>query len=237
MKLAGRIALVTGGSSGIGKAIARRFIEEGAKAVIFDIERPDYDAEFFRVDISKEEQIKEAFLRIKRLDILVNNAGIYFQAPVERTANEQLDRIVDVNLKGTYLMCKHAIPLLQKSRGTIINISSGLGVVPEPESPAYCSTKAAIIMLTKCMAQQLASQGVRVNAVLPGPIDTPLLRRSFPSRKAVDEYAKSNPMKRIGRPEEVANVALFLASDEAGYVTGGLYSVDGGESSSSVYSK
>ena len=201
------------------------------------MEKPGYKAEFYQVDISDEKQIEKAFRQIRRLDILVNNAGIYFQASVEQTAKEQLDKVTDTNFKGTYLMCKHALPLLKKSKGNIINISSGLGIVPEPESPAYCSTKVAIIMLTECIAQECAGQGVRANAILPGPIDTPLLRNAVSSQKELDEYAKMNPMKRIGKPEEVANVAVFLASDEASYVTGGLYSVDGGESTSSLYSK
>lgn len=237
MKLTNKIALITGGSKGIGRAIAQMFIKEGAKVIVFDIEKPDYEVEFYQVDIGKEEQIEKAFGQIKQLDILVNNAGVYFQASVEETSKEQLDKIVDINLKGTYLMSKYAIPIIRKTKGNIINISSGLGVVPEPESPAYCSTKAAIIMLTKCMAQEYASEGLRINAILPGPIDTPLLRNAFSSEKEIEEYAKLNPMKRIGRPEDVANVAVFLASDEASYVTGGLYSVDGGESTSSVYSK
>ncbi len=229
--------MITGGSKGIGRAIAERFMREGARVIIFDIEKPNYEAEFYQVDISKEEQIEKAFKQIEYLNILVNNAGIYLQSPVEKTTKEQLNKVVDVNFKGVYLMCKHALPLIRKSKGNIINISSGLGIVPEPESPAYCSTKAAIIMLTKCMAQEYAAKGIRVNAILPGPIDTPLLRNVFSSQKEIDEYAKMNPMKRIGKPEDVANVAAFLASNEANYVTGGLYSVDGGESSSSIYSK
>ncbi|XOB41738.1 MAG: SDR family NAD(P)-dependent oxidoreductase [Candidatus Nealsonbacteria bacterium] len=237
MKLVNKTALITGGSKGIGRAIAQMFIKEGAKVIVFDIEKPDYEVEFYQVDTGKEEQIGKAFGQIKQLDILVNNAGVYFQASVEETSKEQLDKIVDINLKGTYLMSKYAIPIIRKTKGNIINISSGLGVVPEPESPAYCSTKAAIIMLTKCMAQEYASEGLRINAILPGPIDTPLLRNAFSSEKEIEEYAKLNPMKRIGRPEDVASIAVFLASDEASYVTGGLYSVDGGESTSSVYSK
>lgn len=237
MKLKNKIALITGGSKGIGKAISQRFMKEGAKVIIFDIEKPDHGGEFYKVDISKEEEIENAFKQIKKLDILINNAGIYFQESVEKTSKEQLDKIIDIDLKGTYLVCKHALPLIKKSKGNIINISSGLGLVPEPESPAYCSAKAAIIMLTKCMAQEYATKGVRVNAILPGPIDTPMLRQSFPSEKEIKEYEKLNPMKKIGDSEDVANVAVFLASGEAKYVTGGLYSVDGGESSSSVYSK
>jgi NAD(P)-dependent dehydrogenase (short-subunit alcohol dehydrogenase family) len=235
MKLDKKIAIVTGGASGIGKAITERFQKEGANVIVFDIEKPNYEVEFYKVDVSKEEQVKEAFNNIQEVDILVNNAGIYFQASIEDTTFEQLDKILNINIKGVYWMCKYAIPFIRKSKGNIINLASALGVVPEPESPAYCTTKAGIIMLTKCMAQQYASDEVRVNALLPGPIDTPLLRNSFKSEQDMVESFKKNPLGRIGRPEEVANVAVFLASDEASYVTGGLYSVDGGESSSSVY--
>jgi len=237
MKLDKKVALVTGGSNGIGKAIARRFLDEGAKVIIFDIVEPDYDVDFYQVDVSNEEEIKKAFQEIKHLDILVNNAGIYFQASIEETSKEQLDKIIDVNFKGAYLISKYALPLIREDKGNIINISSAIGIVPEPGSPAYCSTKAAIIMLTKCMAQEYAAEGVRVNAILPGPIDTPLLRRVLSSDEAIHRYAELNPMRRIGKPQDVANVAAFLASDEANYVTGGIYSVDGGESSSSRYSK
>jgi len=237
MKLNKKVALVTGGSNGIGKAIAQRFLDEGAKVIIFDIVKPDYDVDFYQVDITKEEEIKKAFQEIKHLDIVVNNAGIYFQASIEETSKEQLDKIIDVNFKGAYLISKYALPLIKESKGNIINISSAIGIAPEPGSPAYCATKAAIIMLTKCMAQEYAMDGVRVNVILPGPIDTPLLRRVLSSDEAIHKYAELNPMKRIGKPKDVANLAAFLASNEASYVTGGLYSVDGGESSSSRYSK
>ena len=237
MKLKNKVALITGGSKGIGKAIAERFIQEGAKIIIFGIEKPNYKAEFYNVDVSNEDQIKKAIKNIEKVDILVNNAGIYFQTPIESTKKEELDRIIDVNLKGGYLMCKHLLPIIRKTKGNIINISSALGVIPEPESAAYCATKAGVIMLTKCMAQQYASEGIRVNCILPGPIDTPLLRSVFSSQQELEEYAKLNPMKKIGKPQDVANVAAFLASDEAGFVTGGLYSVDGGEATSSTYTQ
>ncbi len=228
MRLAKKAALVTGGSSGIGKAVAQRFIKEGARVIVFDIKKPDYGVEFYQVDVTKEEQIQKAFSGIRQLDVLVNNAGIYFQTSVEKTTEEEMDKMIGINWKGVYLMSKHALPLIKRSKGNIINISSGLGIVPEPQSSVYCSTKAAVIMLTKCMAIENASIGVRVNAILPGPIDTPLLRNAC-IQKEIEEIAAQNPMKRIGKPEDVAAVAVFLASDEAGYVTGGLYSVDGGE--------
>ena len=230
MKLDKKVALITGGSSGIGKAIAKRFLNEGAKVVIFDMVKPDYDVDFYQVDVSNEEQIKKAFEKIEDLDIVVNNAGIYFQASVEETSEEQLDKIIGVNFKGAYLISKYALPLIKKSKGNIINISSVVGIIPDPTSPAYCSTKAALIMLTKCMAREYGVKGVRVNAILPGPIDTRLLRRFLSSEESNQKYAALNPMGRIGKPEEIANVAVFLASDEASYVTGGIYSVDGGQS-------
>ena len=237
MKFNKKVTLITGGSQGIGKAIAQRFLNEGAKVIIFDIEKPDYEVDFFQVDVSNEEQIKKAFEGIKHLDIVVNNAGIHFSAPVEKTSKKELDKIIDVNFKGVYLVSKYAIPLIRQSKGNIINISSVIGIIPEPGSPAYCSTKAAVVMLTKCMAQEYAAEGVRVNAILPGPIDTPMLRKVLSSEEAVQEFAQANPMKRIGKPEDVANLAAFLASDEAGYITGGAYPVDGGESGTSRYSK
>lgn len=237
MELKNKIVIITGGSKGIGSAIAKRFIKEGARVIVFDIEKPNYKVDFYQVDIKTEEDIKGAMRNIKKLDILVNNAGVYFQASVEKTTKDQLDFIVDTNLKGSFLMSKYALSLLKKSRGQIINISSGLGMVPEPDSPAYCATKSAIIMLTKCMAQKYASSGLRINAILPGPIDTPLLRKELSTKQSFKEYSKLNPMKRVGKPEDVARVALFLASNGASYITGGLYSVDGGESTSSLYSK
>ena len=229
MRLKNKVALITGGSSGIGKAIALRFIKEGAKVIVFDLNKPDYSCEFYQVDISKKEQIEKAVGKIVKLDILINNAGIYFQSSLQKTKIDDLDNILNINLRGVYLMSQETLPLIIKNRGNIINISSAIGIVPEAESPAYCSTKAAVNMLTKCLALDLAKKKVRVNAILPGPIDTPLLRKAFSSEKEIKEYAKTNPFGRIGSPEEVANLALFLASDEASYITGGLYTVDGGE--------
>ena len=237
MKLKNKIAIITGGSQGIGKAIAQRFLSEGARVIIFDLSAPDFNVDFHKVDVRSEQDIINAVQGIPALDILVNNAGIYFLSSVEETTKEKLDAIVDINLKGPFLVCKHTISLLKKSHGSIINVASALGVVPAPESPAYCATKAGVIMLTKCMSQEYGKDGLRVNAVLPGPIDTKLLRDSFSSNEQMEKSAQKNPLRRIGKPEDVANVVCFLASDEANYVTGGLYSVDGGEMSSSVYSK
>jgi len=229
MRLKNKTALITGGSSGIGKAIALRFIKEGAKVIVFDIEKPNYICQFYSVNVSNEVQIIKNVAKIKQVDVLINNAGIYFQSSVEKTRSKELIEILNINFKGVYLMCKHLIPLIKKNKGCIINISSALSIVPEAESAAYCASKAAVNMFTKCLALDLSSHKVRVNAILPGPIDTPLLHKAFSSKTELSKYAKLNPLGRIGLPEEVANVALFLASDEASYVTGGLYTVDGGE--------
>ena len=137
---------------------------------------------------------------------------------------------METNFKSIFLLTKFAIPHLLKSQGNIINIASSLGLIPEAESPIYCSSKAAIIMFTKATALNYSKSGVRINCICPGPIDTPLLRRAFPDEKELAEYLKRNPMGRAGTSDEVANVALFLASQESSYVTGGIYTVDGGES-------
>lgn len=237
MEFEDKVILVTGGSSGIGKAICEKFYDLGAKIVVFDIKECNNNYEYYKVDIRNEKDIIEAISKIKEIDVLVNCAGVYIQKYVEDTTKEELDFIIDINLKGTYLVTKHCLPLIKNNKGNIINISSGLGVVPELTSPAYCMTKSGIIMFTKCLAQQLASDRIRVNAVLPGPIETPLLKDSFNNEAEYEEYKNLNPMKKIGNPEEVANVVKFLASSEASYVTGGIYAVDGGESSSSLYSK
>jgi len=237
MNFQDKTVLVTGGSSGIGQAICEEFHNKGAKVVVFDLVESDSQYEYYKVDITKEEEIKSALNNIPKIDTLVNCAGVYIQKYVEDTTTEELDKVIDTNLKGTYLVTKNVLPLIRQSKGNIINISSGLGIAPELTSPAYCMTKSGIIMLTKCLAQQLAEEHVRVNAVLPGPIDTPLLRDSFSTDEEMEEYKNLNPMRKIGTPQDVANVVLFLASDLANYVTGGLYSVDGGESTSSLYSK
>lgn len=232
-----KTALITGGSQGIGAAIAKKFMEEGYHIVVFDMHKPSFESEYFQVDISKEKEIQEAVAQLTQVDVLINNAGIYFMSFVEDTEEEDLERMLSVNIKGAYLMCKHVLPLLRASKGTIVNIASVLGVVPEPESPAYCMTKAAIIMLTKCMSQKYIQENIRVNAVLPGPIDTPLLRNSFADLSSFNAYLESKPMKCIGQPEDVAEVVYFLASEKAGFINGAQYSVDGGESASSWYSK
>jgi NAD(P)-dependent dehydrogenase (short-subunit alcohol dehydrogenase family) len=168
---------------------------------------------------------------------LVNNAGIYFERYLEDTTNDEIDRMVDINIKGTYLMSRNVLSRIKESKGCIVTIASCLGVVPELTSPLYCTTKAGLIMLTKCLAQQYADYGIRVNCVLPGPIDTPLLQSSFLNKEDAIRCSKRIPLKRIGKPEDISRMVAFLVSDEANYITGGAFPVDGGVSSTSLYSK
>jgi len=235
MQLKNKTALITGGSSGIGRAIAKRFIQEGANVIIFGLKKPDYDVKFYKVDVSKGEEIKRAVKNIKKLDILVNNAGINIEGDVKHTKDKELDNIININFKGAYLMCKYFLPLLEKNKGTIVNISSIIGLHPETSSSAYCSTKAALLMLTKCLAQDYKTTNVRANAILPGMIDTQILRSAFPSKKELEAASKKVPMGRIGKPEEIANVATFLASDEASYLNGSCITVDGGLINASLF--
>lgn len=232
-----KIAVVTGGSSGMGLAISRKLQNLGVHVIIFDIQIPPENFEFYRVDIRDDEQIKSALSHIPRLDIIINNAGVYFEKYLEDTTNEEIDTMLDINIKGTYLVTRNAFEKIKASKGSIIIIASCLGLVPELTSPLYCTTKAGLIMLTKCLAQQYAKLDIRVNCVLPGPINTPLLQKSFSDKESADRCSDRIPLKRIGEPEDIANMVAFLISDDAGYITGGAFPVDGGVSSSSMYSK
>jgi len=232
-----KVAIVTGGGSGIGEAVAIKLKSLGARVIVFDIQKPKTHFEFFKVDITNDAEIKIAINKIEHIDILINNAGVYFEKYLEDTTDKDLDFMVDINIKGIFKVTRNAIEKIKKQKGCIVNIASCLGLVPEPTSPLYCATKAGIIMLTKSLSQQYADLGVRVNCVCPGATMTPLLRNSFKTKDDEQKCAARIPLRRIGTAEDVANVVAFLASDEASYITGGVYAVDGGIASSSIYSK
>jgi len=230
MKLKGKVVLITGGSTGIGKAIAKAFLEEGAKIIVFGLNKPDYNAEFYKVDISKEEDIKKSLQKITSIDIIVNNAGIARILNISETTTEILNSILDINFKGAFWTCRHALPKL-KGGGCIINISSIAGIKSFPDYGAYCASKAALVSLTKTLALELAPRKIRANAIAPGVIDTPIFSKMFESKDKASaqlkKWIEEIPLKRAGTPEEIAHAAVFLSQNE--FVNGIVLSIDGGE--------
>ena len=243
MRLEGKVALISGGARGMGAEEALLFAREGAKVVIADVLEEGRDiaaqigggqAIFARLDVTSEGDWQRAVSLAeevyKRLDILVNNAGVSAVGGIEDTTEEEWDRVMAVNAKGVFLGTKYAIPAMQRAGGgSIINISSQLGIVAMSESsPQYIASKGAVRLLTKSTAIQYAADGIRCNSVHPGPIVTPMTegRRSDP---AVRELMTSRiPLGRYGEAIDVAYGVLYLASDEASFVTGSELVIDGG---------
>jgi NAD(P)-dependent dehydrogenase (short-subunit alcohol dehydrogenase family) len=247
MILKNKVALITGAKSGIGLATAKRFASEGAKVILSDIKEASKETKkirqgggeacFFPVDVSKIREVEAVFEKVIKaygcLDILINNAGIELAKTVTETTLEEWDHLMDVNLKGVFLCSKAAIPLM-KSRGggIIVNVASELGLVGGAEIAAYCASKGGVVQLSRAMAIDHASDHIRVNCVCPGPVDTLLLRKILKSSKNPkqerEHIINSIPLRRIAKPEEIANVILFLASDESSFMTGAAVAVDGG---------
>lgn len=249
-RLQDRVALVTGASSGIGNAIAAAYGREGAKVVVADIRREpklddersvfekldEYSAEshFVETDVTDEAMtqaaVDAAVDEFGGLDILVNNAGIYSQYELHETPTEDWDDTMDVNLRGVYLTSKAAIPELKCSTNAkIVNLASMFGIVGAAESAAYCASKGGVANLTRQMAIDYAEDEINVNALAPGVIKTAQnieWRENNP--EIVENWKQDTPWPRFGEPEDVAPVAVFLASDESNYMTGNVVSVDGG---------
>ena len=240
--LKGKVSIVTGAGAGIGRAIAQRFVEEGANVVVADIAGADEAAAALgkaavacKVDVSRsadvQAMIKTATERFGRLDVLVNNAGVEGkQAPTADYAEDEFDRVIAINLRGVFLGMKYGIPaLLANGGGSIINMSSIAGLVGFPGIVAYTASKGGVIQMTKTTALEYATQNVRVNAICPGVIWTPMVERfTGGSAEGREQFAQVEPVKRMGTPEEIAAMALFLASDESSFVTGTALPVDGG---------
>ena len=245
MRLEGKVALISGGARGQGAVEARLFVQEGAKVVIADIledEGQRVEAEinenggdclFLRLDVTSEanwqEVVAATVARFGKLDVLVNNAGIYRTERVEETTEELWDRIMDINGKGVFLGTKCAIPEMRRAGGgSIINISSVAGLVGSQMSAAYGSSKGAVRIFTKATAIQYAAEGIRANSIHPGIIETPMTEELLADDEQYRERLGRTPLGRIGRPEDVAYGALYLASEESSFVTGSELVIDGG---------
>lgn len=238
MDLEGKVAVVTGGSSGIGKAIVERYAWEGADVVIADVDEEKGqelaedvdDAYFEKCDVSSFEDIErvlqETVEKFGKLDIMVNNAGIGAVEGIEDMDVEDYEKVRSINLDGVTYGCKAATPYLKETEGTIINMASIYGLVGDKGSTAYNIAKGGVVNLTRSVANDLAEHNVRVNSICPGFVETPMTKDLGEEFEAHIE--NMTPMERMADPEEIASVAVFLASSEASYITGENIAVDGG---------
>ena len=246
MRLEHKTAFVTGGCGGIGRAICARFVAEGARVIAADVapwEEPPQSVQVAGYDVTSEDAARKIMAKIAdewgHLDILVNAAGIEIEKTIEETTLEEWNRSFAVNVTGMFLTSKHALPVLRKSRGaSVINFGSYDGFIADPGLAAYCATKGAVHALTRAMACDHGPEGIRVNAICPGYVDTPMLQSFFTGEgsggggKTIDQLQQAvrdvHPMRSYGTPEDVANLVTWLASDEARYASGQLWVLDGG---------
>ena len=238
---AGKTAVVTGGGGGIGWAVCQRLQKEGARVFCGDL-TPSAEAipekvSYLELDVTQEQSIQALMQTVQadtgRLDILVNAAGIEIEKTIEETSLADWNRIFGVNVTGTFLTSKYALPLIRASGGgSIINFGSYDGFIADPGLAAYCATKGAVHALTRAMACDHGPENIRVNAICPGYIDTPMLRRFFGSSGDIEsleeEVRRVHPLRRYGTPQDAANLVNWLASDEARYASGQLWILDGG---------
>ena len=248
MKLKNKVAIVTGSARGIGEGIARVFSREGAFVVVVDLlesegkkiadelKAREGNAVFVKTDVSESKSVQNmintTITKFGKLDILVNNAGYHISKNIEETSEEEWELIINTNLRSTFLCSKYAIPYLRKTKGCIINISSMVGLVGQSNAGAYSATKGGQIAMSKGMALDFALDGIRVNTICPGWIQTPLVEDWFSQQKNPDASRAYiygvHPLGRIGTPEECGLASLYLASDDSGFITGITLNIDGG---------
>jgi NAD(P)-dependent dehydrogenase (short-subunit alcohol dehydrogenase family) len=249
MRLKGKVALITGGTSGIGSATAIRFAGEGAavaitgrnsergEQIVQKIVANDGEALFIRSDVRRSEDCRHAvdrtLERFGKIDVLFNNAGVFHPKSVPDCTEEEWDETIDSSLKGAFLMSKYVLPsMIERGSGSIIHTSSGWGILGGDKAAAYCAAKGGLIVMAKAMAIDHGPDGIRVNCVCPGDVLTPMLHDDADKRgMSWDDYAAGSaerPLGRIGTVDEIANAVLFLASDESSFVTGESLVVDGG---------
>jgi NAD(P)-dependent dehydrogenase (short-subunit alcohol dehydrogenase family) len=248
-RFAGKVVFITGGGTGIGKACALQFAAAGAAVIIAgrreqplkdtvdEIKNRGGKGDYFICDTSSSASVKDVFGKITdkygRIDILVPNASMVLVSEIVDVKDEDIDRLVDTNVKGTYYVMRSGVAqMLKQGGGNIVAMSSMSGLVAHPAMSLYCCTKAAIANMTRALGLELATRNIRVNCVCPGTIDTAMPNDFAAStgdkKAAMQGFIDAEPMKRLGTPDEVANVVLFLASDEASFVTGSCYTVDAG---------
>ena len=244
-RLEDKVAIITGGATGMGRAASLLFAREGAKVVVADRNVPEGrktvalvgdmggDALFIETDVSKSalvsDMVEQTVQRFGKLDVLVNNAGILIRTPPLAEVSELVwDLTLNTNIRGVFLCTKYAIPHMVGRGGAIVNVSSGAGIHPTTHAVPYGVSKAGVIQITLTTSTQYAPQGVRCNVIVPGPIDTPQARGSTGSAEEFDLIPSRVALGRVGTPQDIANLMLFLASEESSFISGAAFNIDGG---------